>query len=402
MWIKKLFYLLIILIFVNSCHQSEPTVTNQDFLEQYWARPLAPQGQPPAFHSVEMALNPATCGQCHSTQWHDWQKSLHRRAMGAGVLGQLIHLPASAVEAQQTCLHCHAPLFEQAQSLTALLSHTTTDLIEFPLHEQGVICAVCHLREFQWYGPPRQEGSQPSHDSNQFPHNGWQSHPAFSDSQFCAACHQFKPDGYALNGKLLENTYEEWQQSRYSKKGVTCQKCHLPQRRHLWRGIHDPVMTKTGVTIQVQDFKVTTDHVTAQLKITNDGTGHFFPTYVTPKITVKIYQENQQSQLLSHTLQQEIMGRQVSIDLSEEIADTRLAPEEQRLFNYAMLKDAQAIALVFDIQVAPDAFYTEFYRTLLEQESVDIDKTLIEQAFKESQASIFTLYLKKLPLLSEP
>ncbi len=27
------------------------------------------------------------------------------------------------------------------------------------------------------------------------------------------SCHQFGADGYALNGKLLENTYEEWKAS---------------------------------------------------------------------------------------------------------------------------------------------------------------------------------------------
>ncbi|OQW95404.1 MAG: hypothetical protein BWK79_02595 [Beggiatoa sp. IS2] len=398
-------YLLIILIFIgfSGCYpQSTETFSTQqkrDFLEHYWSRPLDPQGNPPPpFNSIETALNPATCGNCHPTQWTDWQKSLHRRAMGAGILGQLVNLPTEATEEHQVCLRCHAPLNEQAKSLMTLLSHNTVNNMETPLHEQGVMCAVCHLREFQWYGPPRQDGSQPNGDLTQFPHNAWQSHPAFSDSQFCAACHQFKQDEYTLNGKLLENTYQEWQQSRYQKEGITCQKCHLPQRRHLWRGIHDPDMTKTGIDIQVQNFKISTTHISAELSIKNSGTGHYFPTYVTPKVIVQGYQENQQGQPLSHTLQQYVIHRQVTIDLSEEISDTRLAPDEQLSFYYYAQIDSKATALIFYIRVEPDAFYTEFYQTLLEQKLAGMGQQLIEQAFKDSQKSMYTLYLNKLPL----
>ncbi len=63
----------------------------------------------------------------------------------------------------------------------------------------------------------------------------------FWKSDFCAVCHQFSPD-QAINGKLLENTVEGWRQSPQAAAGQTCQSCHMPSRRHLWRGIHDPDM----------------------------------------------------------------------------------------------------------------------------------------------------------------
>jgi len=44
--------------------------------------------------------------------------------------------------------------------------------------------------------------------------------PAFLSSEFCQSCHQFAPDGLALNGKLLENTYAEWKASRFAPEGV--------------------------------------------------------------------------------------------------------------------------------------------------------------------------------------
>ena len=77
--------------------------------------------------------------------------------------------------------------------------------------------------------------------------------PACLSSEFCQSCHQFAPDGLALNGKLLENTYAEWKASRFAREGVQCQDCHMPDRRHLWRGIHDPAMVRSGLTIVARD-----------------------------------------------------------------------------------------------------------------------------------------------------
>src|SRR5262245_11052042 len=83
----------------------------------YWPQVLAPQGNPPAHWSdVEKSLAPEACGQCHSTQLAEWQTSLHSRAMGPGLLGQLLTFePKDAAE----CLQCHAPLAEQRAAFEA-------------------------------------------------------------------------------------------------------------------------------------------------------------------------------------------------------------------------------------------------------------------------------------------
>src|SRR5206468_1036453 len=85
------------------------------------------------------------------------------------------------------------------------------------------------------------------------PHGGVTRTPAYLASEFCRGCHQFGADGYVLNGKLLEDTYAEWKASRFAAAGVQCQDCHMPDRRHLWRGIHDPEMVRGGLTITVVD-----------------------------------------------------------------------------------------------------------------------------------------------------
>jgi hypothetical protein len=253
------------------------------------------------------------------------------------------------------------------------------------------------VRDHQRYGPPRKDGSSPD-PALQLPHNGWISSAAFEDSRFCAACHQFPRDGYALNGKLLENTYEEWKASRYGREGKTCQSCHMPDRRHLWRGIHDPEMVKAGVTIDVKPARIQSGVVSATLTIRNTGTGHHFPTYVTPKVVAEAYQESAGGQVLKDTLREYIIARQVSPDLSEEIADTRIAPDEQAPLDYRVPLHRDAASLVFRVRVEPDAFYTGFYRSLLAGKQAGKGERLIRQALKDSTASAFTLYLQRQPL----
>ena len=53
------------------------------FLDQHWAHPIAPQGNPPAaFSPLEASLSAQACAQCHPDQHRDWSRSLHSRALG--------------------------------------------------------------------------------------------------------------------------------------------------------------------------------------------------------------------------------------------------------------------------------------------------------------------------------
>lgn len=373
------------------------------FLDAHWARPLAPQGRPPAsFTAADISLDPGSCGTCHAAQFEAWRGSLHAAAMGPGLIGQLAEMDAGARDEHQDCIRCHAPLAEQADSLAAALA-SGRGLAETPpgrakpSHQHGMSCAACHVRGYERYGPPRRDGSVPK-DRAGFPHGGWTASRAFEDSRFCAACHQFEPDQYALNGKLLENTYEEWKASRYAREGKTCQSCHMPDRRHLWRGIHDPQTTRAGITIDA--VKPTTDsgRVLAALSIRNSGTGHQFPTYVTPKVIVEGVQETAQGKILPGTLQQVFIERRVKPDLSAELSDTRLAPDQSVTFNYRAAFAPGARTLVLRVRVEPDAFYTELYRDLLTSGSARKGRRLIQKALENSIASQYTLFESRHPL----
>lgn len=371
----------------------------ETFLERHWARPLAPQGAVPAgFSTQETALDPDACGRCHVQQFNDWTTSLHAKAMGPGVLGQLLDMAPDAIEDHQACIRCHAPLAEQATSLSEAIARPRGAGGQALPHERGLTCAACHVRQHQRFGPPRRDGTAPRAGDKGLPHGGWKASAAFEDSRFCAACHQFGEGDFALNGKFLENTYEEWKASRYAREGKSCQSCHMPDRRHLWRGVHDVQMMKQSVMVTAAAPVRAGGTVEAGLAIRNTGTGHRFPTYVTPKVIAEIYQAGTDGRMLPGTLQQHVIARLVELDLSREIADTRLAPDEEAMLNYRARMDPRAAFLVYRMRVEPDAFYTELYKSLLASGQAVRGRTMIGAALANSRRAQFTFFEERRPL----
>ena len=368
-----------------------------DFLARHWTRPLPLQGDsPPAWTDLESSLAPADCGQCHADQYAQWRDSFHAHGMGPGLLGQLRDYAADDREGHQACLRCHAPLAEQADALVAELAGKDPE--GRGLHRQGLVCAGCHVRQHTRYGPPRRDGSTPQ-PGETLPHAGWQSTPAFQDARFCGACHQFDDDGYALEGKLLENTFTEWQASRYAREGVTCQNCHMPDRQHLWRGIHDAETTRQGVTIEPLGLTVDGNGINSGLVVRNTGTGHHFPTYLTPRIVFEAFQVDADGQEIADTRVEWWIARAVALDLSQELFDSRIPVDEEMELAYAMPRTAGTMALQMQLRVEPDAFYTDFYRSVLESGNVSgFAMVELEEALSASLASHYTLYETRLAL----
>lgn len=389
------------------------------FLQSHWARPADGSGIRASGPGLEgAALDVAACAACHPAQYEDWRHSLHSRAMGPGVAGQLVTMVATDPASAESCTRCHAPLAEQARSLEksvrtrapATRSATpsaTSSAAGNPadrLHERGLMCASCHVREGQVFGPPRRDGSAPGAGETPPALHRWSASTAFESSRFCATCHQFEPDGFALNGKLLENTLNEWLASRYAREGVSCQNCHMPDRRHLWRGIHDPDMVRRALTIEVTRPTPADGSLAAHLRIRNTGAGHYFPTYVTPRVFVQAYQEDRDGRELPATRQQWMIARDVKLDLSAEIADTRIPPDGQAEFDYRAPRRTGATTLVLRLWVEPDAFYREFYESMLANGEAGAGQAQIEQAHRDAANSGFVAWRETivLPAVAKP
>ncbi|OGP07379.1 MAG: hypothetical protein A2Z89_07955 [Deltaproteobacteria bacterium GWA2_43_19] len=253
----------------------------------------------------------------------------------------------------------------------------------------GVSCSVCHLREGKIYGPPlREVKSQKSKvkSKEQKKHDDVIEKDFFEKAEFCAACHQLD-EGYELNGKVLVNTYREWKESIYGQNNITCQSCHMTDRRHLWRGIHDKETVLRGIRIESVQHEEG-----ARLIITNSGVGHYFPTYATPLVVVRGFMLDKNGKVIQGSLKEAFIGRKISLDLSEDIFDTRIPPQKSFEFDYSARGGYSNRKIAFEVWVYPDEFYNKFYKAILKNADMDLNREEIEKAIKITDASPYRLF----------
>ncbi|RAU23904.1 hypothetical protein CU669_02195 [Paramagnetospirillum kuznetsovii] len=354
--------------------------------EEYWTRPLKPQGKAPAAWSdLEASLDPRSCGACHPDKLAEWSGSLHAKAFSPGLVGQLLTF---SKEETQDCLDCHAPLAEQAAAFEAARKTGKAHLSEAQgLAAAGNSCGGCHLRGHQRFGPPQRSTGALGPIKGDLPHGGFTGDADFERSEFCAACHQFAAD-QAINGKPLENTVAEWRASPQAAAGQNCQSCHMPDRQHLWRGIHDPVTTAAGLTP-----KVSADHDKARFAVTSTGVGHAFPTYVTPKVILHAVLLDGANKPKQGTEATYVIQRRVEFDGSDwhEISDTRLLPGQSAAVEINW-RDATRAKVWLEVQ--PDDFYHSVTYAQLRR---DLPKAgaaarLIAEADSRTRSTIYTLF----------
>lgn len=389
---------------------------NQDiesFFKAYWQRPIPLQGSPPSsFTEKEASLRPEACGSCHAQQYADWKDSLHSRAMGPGPWGQIIDLAQNNPDEASLCMTCHAPLSEQMPHIAKTKDGGETTYADNPhfdpeLQLQGITCAACHVRQHQRFGPPKAEGASPTTYPPGMPgHGGAQRTLYFEGAEFCKDCHQFDPDNSLLvNGKPLQDTYREWKNSIWGKEAAACQDCHMPNRRHLWKGIHDREWVKGGVRIEAQikggELR-SGSPLELGAEVVNAAVGHKFPTYVTPKIFVRAVLLSREGKILPGTQQERIIGWDVRFEDGEwkEYFDTRIPPGEKFQETFRWTPPPQAKTIRTWVEVHPDHFYhVHFYPEFLKsQDLTPKGRKLIEKALLDSGRSSYILFDKTLPL----
>jgi hypothetical protein len=207
----------------------------------------------------------ATCSHCHAEIAREWEGSYHRLAWT-----NEFFQAAYTDEPRESCRNCHAPL-------------RRSDEPEGIAAEQGVSCAVCHVRGDEILGTGRSTGGP--HDVRPI--------AGMDESGFCAGCHQFdfpadlaRERGLAATNEPMQDTYEEWLSSHFADDGVHCQDCHMPSVRgadgrrhasHAFLGSHDPEMLRRAVDVEV-GARREGGRVIVEARVIPTGAGHSFPT----------------------------------------------------------------------------------------------------------------------------
>jgi mono/diheme cytochrome c family protein len=315
---------------------------------------LAAQGEPPpSLPPAAASLSADQCARCHPRQHREWRRSVHARAISPGVTGQLHGLPPAVANA---CLTCHAPLAEQRSRPE--------------LRAEGVSCAGCHVRAHTRRGPPR------SGRLLAIPSYPLVEDPAYERADFCLPCHQLGPE-LALAGRPMLDTYREWLTGPYMRRGVQCQHCHMPEREHSWKGIHDPETVRQGLRVTARR-----DGDRIAIRAENAGAGHHLPTTPTPAIYVTV------EPAAGGAARTHRIGRHVTFDgRFREVADTRLAPGAALDLSVAARGRARV-----RVTVAPDDYYEGFYRQLLAKPLTEGAKRELQAALRRAESSRYVLY----------
>lgn len=286
-------------------------------------------------------LNAETCGTCHQTIYKEWKTSIHSKAW----VDPLFQAYNRFDGYQQICLNCHTPMQNQQPDLVK--GHEDSERFQPILEknnsydsnfrDEGVTCAVCHVKNGKIEGP---FGSKIS------PHPSVQN-PAFTtQGEVCKRCHLVKGDSWDtfLYQEGPCGTYEDLTEEMIAGKreDVGCYTCHMPAvkrplfpggepregRAHLWRGGHDPDMVKSALKITFEQDANSGYRFT----LLNQGAGHRLPTgapmrYL--KVTLRAYdKEGKVLKEETHELRRNVIWRPFIVDLR----DDRLEPGKPRTY----------------------------------------------------------------------
>lgn len=317
-------------------------------------------------------LRAEECGACHQQIYKEWKTSIHSQAW----TDPYFQADFKFEKQQYICRTCHTPLDRQLPELAVdyLDKNKWYPVLEKnpnfdeKIQREGVTCAVCHFRE----GKIR---TAMAHSNAPHPLSKLD-----SPNRVCVRCHvvsgkrwdtffTFPPCGTVAEIETSKGKgYEEDSKDMSTEvvDGLGCVNCHMPleerplvpggkphqTRRHLWRGGHDPQMVKGGLTITFQE---STTARQAQrvftLNITNTGADHYLPTGTPDRhLVVRLRILDGLGNVLDkieEKLIRTVLWRPIILDLK----DTRLPPNEPRLYSIEMDSSYQGEAMFVEADV---------------------------------------------------
>jgi nitrate/TMAO reductase-like tetraheme cytochrome c subunit len=258
------------------------------------------------------------CGNCHPMILSQWERNAHSHSISnprfysfyngtdvstsqQGLRGYLTDFPGTT----GNCANCHAPGAAIDKPFQSEMNENRDEI------SAGIHCDFCHkvsgiyldpinedtfpnvpgVLGMEVLRPPEGEqifiGPYPDiHDPDTY-------QPIFSESAFCATCHQF-----SFWGTRIYNSYGEWLESDYASQGITCQDCHMPPSGDTIFALpqqggleHDPEVIPSHFQLGIQDddfmreslqleasYELQDGRVLLEVKLTNVTAGHHLPT----------------------------------------------------------------------------------------------------------------------------
>jgi mono/diheme cytochrome c family protein len=338
-----------------------------------FGQPVPPQGTPPpSLGPAQASLHARQCARCHAKQFREWQVSLHAQTTALGFPARVHGLPGDDAA---SCAHCHAPLAEQSPGPG----------YDADLHTEGVTCAGCHVRGWVRRGPPRLAPSLAPATGYPLVELG-----LYERADMCMPCHQLPPRT-AVAGKPLLDTYREWLEGPYMKRGIQCQHCHMSNREHTWLGVHDRETFRQGIRLDASAHRDRAGAISVLAELRNVGAGHDLPTTATPAAWLRIELFDAHNLPIEGARSELRIGRDVVYGEHgwTERADTRIPPGESRSLARAWSggRTGDATFARVTVEVHPDDYYERLYAAQLATKLPADERTLYEQAAVRARGS---------------
>jgi len=317
-------------------------------VDERFERPMTVD-TPRGLHSVSAR----ECGQCHEEIYREWSGSMHAHAWTEPYFQVDYRYDGS----QQICLNCHTPLVNQQENLVLGFKDQEkfkpvlepNPGFDPALRDEGVTCAVCHVRDGKIIGPFA---------------TGRAPHPVEIDTEMssgmkpCVRCHVASGERwdtfYAIPACGTVTEIER------NGQRPDCIGCHMPAavrpaatgmparkgRMHLFQGGHSPEWVKKALRVE---YRKEADRYV--ITLTNTGAAHAFPTGTPDRhLTLELRLMDSAGKVLKekvYTMKRHILWRPFIVD----IKDTRLQYNKPRTYDFRFTKQTNEAAPVLDVTV---------------------------------------------------
>jgi hypothetical protein len=318
-------------------------------VEERFEKPI-----PAAIPTGLQSLRAEECKNCHREIYLEWSQSMHAKAW----IEPYFQSDFAYDGSQQICLNCHTPLVDQQENLVLgfkdrgkfhpiLERNPDYDPL---LRNEGVTCAVCHVRDGKIVGPYATENAP---------------HPVTVDPEMtagmkpCERCH-------VVSGKRWDTFYAmppcgTVVEIEKGGKNPDCVGCHMPAvkrqaaegsikragRMHLFRGGHFPDQVKKALRVKYQ--KMTDNRY--RFTLANAGAAHYLPTGTPDRhLTLELRLVDAKGNVLkekTYTMKRYVLWRPFIVDLW----DTRLPYEEPREYDFVLPVRRERPAAAIDVTV---------------------------------------------------
>jgi hypothetical protein len=248
----------------------------------------------------------------------------------------------------QICLNCHIPLETQQENL--VLGFRDRErfkpiLVPNPdfdaeLQQEGVTCAVCHLRDGVIVGPYGDPAA---------PHPSRRDPDLTSGLKPCRRCHVVSGERWDTFYRIPPcGTVAEIVTGGTGKE-IDCIGCHMPPatrvksadgmarpgRLHLWRGGHHLETVRQALKVDLIMTPKEGNRSRALVTLTNTGADHYLPTGTPDRhltVEFRLREKGETVKEKVHVLKRTILWRPFIVDLR----DTRLIRDEPRHYVFSL------------------------------------------------------------------